>query len=55
MKYQNTGLGTTDKQQPISVKYPPKVDAILRNLPKRSDKIRQWVLEGMRREGLLKE
>ncbi len=55
MKFQDTGLGTTNQQQPISTKYPPEVDKILRSLPNRSEKIRQWVIEGLEREGLLTE
>lgn len=39
--------------QPISVKYPAEVDAVLRSLPDRSERIRQWVIEGLRRDGLV--
>lgn len=52
-KYTDTGLGTTDRQQPISVKYPPEIDGVLRSLPNRSEVIRQYVLEGLKRDGLL--
>ena len=51
-KFQNTGLGTSDKQQPISVKYPPEIDSILRNLPNRSDFIRLAVIEKLISLGL---
>ncbi|WP_180270215.1 hypothetical protein [Nostoc linckia] len=38
---------------PICVKFTTDVDEILRSLPNRSEKIRQWVIEGLEREGLL--
>ncbi|MDM9583122.1 hypothetical protein [Nostoc sp. GT001] len=38
---------------PICVKFSTEVDELLRSLPSRSDKIRQWVIEGLEREGLL--
>jgi hypothetical protein len=47
------GLGTHDATRPICAKFPPDIDAILRSLPDRSEKIRQWVIEGMQREKLL--
>ncbi|MCC5644771.1 hypothetical protein LC607_17865 [Nostoc sp. CHAB 5824] len=52
-RIKGVGLGTTDKQAPICVKLPPDIDTVVRSLPNRSDKIRQWIIEGMRREGLL--
>jgi hypothetical protein len=51
--FKGKGLGTHDATRPICAKFPPDVDAILRSLPDRSEKIRQWVIEGMQREGLL--
>lgn len=54
-QFQGYGVGIPRTIAPIPVKYPPEVDAILRSLPNRSEKIRQWVLEGMRREGLLED
>lgn len=38
------------KVKPIPVRFPPKVDEKLRSLSNRSEKIRQWVIEGMERE-----
>lgn len=46
-------VGISGKSDPISTKYPPDVEAILRSLPNRSEKIRQWVIEGMKRDGHL--
>ncbi len=54
-KYKDTGLGTTDKQPPISVKFPPNIDQLLRSLPNRSDLIRRYVIEGLKRDGQLQE
>ncbi|HYW18105.1 MAG TPA: hypothetical protein VE956_02120 [Nodularia sp. (in: cyanobacteria)] len=52
-KYANTGLGTSEKQQPIAVKYPPAIDQLLRSLPNRSDYIRKAVISQMHSDGLL--
>ncbi len=38
---------------PICVKFSTEVDEKLRSLPNRSEKIRQWVIEGLEREGYL--
>lgn len=48
------GLGTKNDSPPICVKLPPDVDEIARSLPDRSAKLRQWIREGMEREGLLR-
>ncbi|MCC5636309.1 hypothetical protein LC593_10655 [Nostoc sp. CHAB 5844] len=48
-------IGIKSGQSPISTKYPEEIEKILRSLPNRSEKIRQWVIEGMRKEGLLGE
>ncbi|MDF5724118.1 MAG: hypothetical protein PUP91_27360 [Rhizonema sp. PD37] len=37
----------------IGCKFPPEVDAVLRTLPNRSEKLRQWVIQCMLEEGLL--
>ncbi len=42
-----------EKGNPVSVALPIEADEIVRGLPNRSAKLRQWILEGMRREGLL--
>lgn len=39
----------------ICVKFPTSVDSILRSLPNRSAKIREWVIEAMLREGLMEQ
>jgi hypothetical protein len=47
------GVGKGNKNTIISVGYPIDIYEILRKLHNRSDKIRQWVIEGMQRDGLL--
>ena len=39
----------------IGCKFPPEIDEILRSLPNRSDKIREWVIQGLVREKLLEQ
>ncbi len=39
--------------KPVAVALPIEADEIVRSLPNRSAKLREWILEGMRREGLL--
>jgi hypothetical protein len=41
-------------KQSLTVRLPESADAIARNLPDRSEKLRQWILEGMEREKLIK-
>lgn len=41
-------------KQSLTVRLPQSVDAIARNLPNRSEKLRQWILEGLEREKLIK-
>ncbi|HBE48609.1 MAG TPA: hypothetical protein DDW76_07390 [Cyanobacteria bacterium UBA11369] len=38
---------------PLSVKLPREIDAIVRSLPNSSEKLMQWIIEGMEREGLI--
>ena len=47
------GLGTTNKQSPISVTYPPEMDTTLRSLDNRSDYIRRAVLKQLHADGLI--
>ena len=47
-KDKGEGIGHTNK--PICAAFPPEIDIILRALPNRSEKIRQWVIQGMQRE-----
>lgn len=49
----NQGKGIPHDIKPIAVKFPGDVDAVLRSLPDRSERIRQWVIAGMKSEGLL--
>lgn len=48
-------LGTTTYQQPISTKYPPFMDAKLREMVDRSEYIRKAVTAKMREDGLLND
>lgn len=52
-KFENLGLGTTNEQAPICVKYPPHIDAVLRNIPNRSDYVRKAVIRQLIEDGLL--
>ncbi|WP_088893163.1 hypothetical protein [Leptolyngbya ohadii] len=38
-------------KKPLSVKFPVEVDRQIREIPGYSAKVRQWVMEGMQREG----
>ena len=51
--FKGKGLGTTDKQSPVSVKLPPEIDSIVRSLPNRSEFLREAIAEKLKREGLL--
>ncbi|RCJ20150.1 hypothetical protein A6S26_05360 [Nostoc sp. ATCC 43529] len=52
-RFQDTGLGTTNQQQPISTKYPPEVDRVLRGMSDRSDFIRKAVIKELIAQGKL--
>lgn len=45
--------GVEMASQPIGCKYPVEIDRVLRSLPNRSERIRVWVMEGMKRDELL--
>jgi hypothetical protein len=51
-QFKGTGAGI-GSVAPIPTRYPADIDALLRSLPNRSEKIREWVIEGLKREGLL--
>lgn len=51
--FEGEGKGLKNKLQPMPVRFPEEIDAILRAMPKRQDFIRAAVLEKMQREGLL--
>jgi hypothetical protein len=48
-------MGTTTNQRPISTKYPPAIDEILRGMTDKSDYIRKAVIEKMYKDKLLSE
>ena len=52
-KFKGKGLGTTDKQSPVSVKLPPEIDAAVRSLPNRSEYLRKAIVAQLERDGLL--
>ena len=52
-KFKGKGLGTSDKQSPVSVKLSPEIDSIVRSLPNRSEFLREAIAEKLRKEGLL--
>jgi hypothetical protein len=52
-KFKGRGLGTSDKQPPVSVKLPPEIDAVVRLLPNRSDYLRQAIIDKLQKDGLL--
>jgi hypothetical protein len=52
-RFEGQGIGTKHKQKPLSVLLPAEADAVVRSLPNRSEKLRQWILDGMKAEGLL--
>ncbi len=47
--FKSKGVGTKNKQQPISVMYPQEIDAILRAMPNRSEFIRNAVIKELER------
>lgn len=51
-QFKDTGVGV-GSVTPIATRFPADIDALLRSLPNRSEKIREWVIEGLKREGLL--
>jgi hypothetical protein len=54
-KFTGYGLGINHDHKPVCVNLPPEIDAIVRSLPNRSEKLRQWIIEGVEREGLFRE
>ena len=57
-QFKTMGLGTTHKQQPISVKFPQDADTVLRDksiIRDRSDYIRSAVIQQLHADGLIAE
>lgn len=52
-RFPSTSLGTREDIRPLTVRVPPEIDTIVRNLPDRSQQLRKWIIEGMKRDGLL--
>ncbi|MBD2771892.1 hypothetical protein [Iningainema tapete] len=53
-QFKDQGLGVGDRK-PLSFQIPDPYDQILRSLPNRSAKIREWVIAGMLQEGLAQQ
>lgn len=52
-QFSGKGIGVRYGDRPICVKLPADVRSVIEVLPDRSAKLRQWIVEGMKREGLL--
>ena len=53
--FRGEGKGIPHGTKPISVKYPPEVDKILRSLKNRSEYIRTAVIAALKKDGLLQD
>lgn len=53
-QFKDKGVGVAQKT-PLSFAIPDPYDEILRTLPNRSEKIRQWVIKAMIEEGLVEQ
>ena len=54
-RFKSKGLDSKRKGRTITITVEPELEEALRSLPKGtvSERVRQWVREGMEREGLL--
>ena len=52
-QFRGEGKGIPHGTKPISVKYPPEVDEVLKSLKNRSEYIRSAVIEALKRDRLL--
>lgn len=52
-RFKSKGIGTASGQKPISVMLPKEIDAIVREMPNRSEWIRSAIIEKLQRENLL--
>lgn len=52
-RFKSLGVGTTNKQKPVSVMLPKEVDVIVRALPNRSEFIRQAIIEKLERDKIV--
>ncbi|TBR56850.1 hypothetical protein B4U84_27950 [Westiellopsis prolifica IICB1] len=52
-RFKKQGIGSKSKQPPICAIFPADVDKILRDLPNRSEYIRDAVINQMRKDGLI--
>ncbi|MDF5715037.1 MAG: hypothetical protein PUP92_19020 [Rhizonema sp. PD38] len=50
-QFKDKGVGV-GRKPPLSFQIQDPYDEILRSLPNRSEKIREWVIQGMLKEGL---
>ena len=49
-RFKSKGVGTKNKQKPISVMLPEDIDQSIRAMPNRSEFIRQAIVEKLNRE-----
>ena len=49
-RFQGEGIGTKNKQKPVSVMLPEDIDEIVRAMPNRSEFIRQAIVEKLKKE-----
>ena len=49
-RFKSKGVGTKNKQKPVSVMLPEEIDRIVRSMPNRSEFIRQAIVEKLDRE-----
>ncbi|MBD2776752.1 hypothetical protein [Iningainema tapete] len=54
-QFKSTGLGITNESKTFGFKINEKYEDVLIMLPNRSQKIREWVIQGMLREGLIED
>ncbi len=52
-RFKGRGIGTKNKQKPVSVMLPQEIDEIVKAMPNRSEFIRQAVIEKLERDSLL--
>ncbi|MBD2776756.1 hypothetical protein [Iningainema tapete] len=54
-QYKSTGLGIGSGRKSYAFKIAQKYDHVLENLPNKSEKFREWIIQGMLREGLIED
>ncbi len=52
-RFKTRGIGTKNKQKPVSVLLPQEIDEIVKAMPNRSEFIRQAVREKLERDSII--